>query len=363
MKPAIAALSDNQQISPPVEPTHLLMQWHITDKCNLRCRHCYQEDYREHGVDFAQLLGILDQYQMLLASLSKNGKRITSHINITGGEPFVRDDFLQLLKEIRARHIPFAILTNGLLIDRPTASFLKGLAPRFIQVSLEGSQARHDAIRGEGNYERVLHCLEILKKARIRTLVSFTASRHNFRDFPDVAEVCQRYGVSRLWSDRLIPAGNGKQVDDSALTPMETRAFFNLMSAQATKQKRWRKKATIAMFRALQFLVTGEKPYRCSAAHELITVMPDGTVLPCRRLPIPAGNLFETSLSSIYYRSKIFRNLRDPATLYSGCEACEFAERCRGGLRCLAYSITGNPFRADPGCWLSTDQCMTEDVF
>jgi radical SAM protein with 4Fe4S-binding SPASM domain len=267
----------------------------------------------------------------------------------------VRDDFLQLLKEIRARHIPFAILTNGLLIDRATASFLKGLAPRFIQVSLEGAQARHDVIRGEGNYERVLHCLEVLKKARIRTLVSFTASRQNFRDFPDVAEICQRYGVSRLWSDRLIPTGTVNQADASALTPKETQEFFNIMSAHVTKQKRWRKKSTIAMRRALQFLITGEKPYRCSAGHELITVMPDGTVLPCRRLPIPAGNLFETSLSTIYNESKVFRNLRDPATVYSGCEACEFAESCRGGLRCLAYSITGDPFRADPGCWQSTD--------
>jgi radical SAM protein with 4Fe4S-binding SPASM domain len=268
----------------------------------------------------------------------------------------VREDFLQLLKEIRTRRIPFAILTNGLLIDRATARFLKGLAPRFIQVSLEGSQARHDTIRGKGNYEQVLSCLKILRGAGIRTLVSFTAHRQNFREFPHVAEVCQRYGVSRLWSDRLIPTEAVNRADNEALSPEQTREFFKIISAQAAKRERWTKKGGIAMHRALQFLLSGEKPYRCNAGYGLITVMPDGTVLPCRRLPIPAGNIFETPLCRIYRESKIFNELRDPAMVCVGCESCEFSNSCRGGLRCLAYASMGDPFRADPGCWLATNR-------
>ncbi|MEJ2693009.1 MAG: radical SAM protein [Candidatus Thiodiazotropha sp.] len=356
MRSNTEAFCGNPQTTRHANPKHLLLQWHITDKCNLRCQHCYQDDYREQGVNFAQLIAILDQYEMLLASLGKKGKRLSGHINITGGEPFVREDFLHLLKEIRARRIPFAILTNGLLIDRATARFLKGLAPRFIQVSLEGSQARHDAIRGQGNYEQVLNCLRILRGAGIRTLVSFTAHRQNFRDFPHVAEVCQRYGVSRLWSDRLIPAGAANGSDSMALSPEETREFFTIMSSQAEKRKQWREKGGIMMHRALQFLLGGGNPYRCNAGHELITVMPDGTVFPCRRLPISAGNIFETSLCRIYRESTIFYKLRDPASACVGCETCEFSDSCRGGLRCLAYAGTGDPFRADPGCWRATNR-------
>jgi MoaA/NifB/PqqE/SkfB family radical SAM enzyme len=90
-------------------PARLLLQWHITDKCNLRCRHCYQDDYRRRGLAFGRLVGILDQYEMLLASLSEEaGRPVCGHINITGGEPFVREDFLQLLKEVRARQRPFS---------------------------------------------------------------------------------------------------------------------------------------------------------------------------------------------------------------------------------------------------------------
>jgi radical SAM protein with 4Fe4S-binding SPASM domain len=330
-------------------PSHLLLQWHITDKCNLRCQHCYQEHYRQSGPGFHQLLAILDQFEMLLSALSVGRKPVSGHINITGGEPFVRQDFLHLLKEIHGRGISFAILSNGLLIDRATARFVKSLKPRFIQVSLEGGQQRHDAIRGEGNYQQVLNSLQILKKAGIRTMVSFTAQRQNYHEFPEVAEVCERYGVSKLWSDRLIPMSATDEIDE-VLSPQETHEFFNIMSRQ--DGKKWGK-STVAMHRALQFLVSGGKPYQCTAGHSLVTVMPDGTVFPCRRLPVSAGNLFDTSLSRIYFDSELFINLRDPANICEGCEDCSHQSSCRGGLRCLAYAQTGDLFQADPGCWLA----------
>lgn len=339
----------------PLQPKRLLLQWHITNQCNLRCSHCYQDDYRKRSLEFHHLLGILDQYEILLAALGKNGKKISSQINITGGEPFIRNDFLQLLKEIQKRDIPFAILTNGTLIDRETAHFLKALSPKYIQLSLEGTQARHDAIRGSGNHLRVIETLKLLKKTGIQTMVSFTAHRYNFREFPGVADQCRLCGVTRLWSDRLIPLGAAVGGDMETLSPDETSEFFRIMAAESGKQ-RFMRKGGITMHRALQFLVTGGSSYRCSAGHELITVMPDGTVFPCRRLPISAGNLFRSSLTKIYLESKILQDLRDPARVVKGCETCIHAGECGGGLRCLAYALTGDPYRADPGCWLATQK-------
>ncbi len=335
-------------------PKHLLMQWHITDRCNLRCQHCYQEGYSDEGPDFAQMLGILDQYEILLAALGNGNRRIPGQINITGGEPFVRKDFLHLLREIRRRRIPFAILSNGSFIDQATASFLKALAPRFIQLSLEGTQIRHDTIRGDGDYARVLDSLRILKESGIRTLISFTAHRENFREFPEIADLCRRNGITRLWADRLIPLGAGDGGYTETLSPEETESFFQLMAAST--KRRWYKigDGAVSMRRALQFLVSGKQPYRCNAGYGLITVMPDGTVLPCRRLPIPAGNIFDTSLTNIYFESKVLQELRNPANTGKGCETCPHQTECSGGLRCLAYSMTGDPYRADPGCWLAT---------
>jgi radical SAM protein with 4Fe4S-binding SPASM domain len=115
---------------------------------------------------------------------------------------------------------------------------------------------------------------------------------------------------------------------------------------------RFGKGTEIALHRALQFL-GGGPAYHCTAGDTLITVMPDGTLYPCRRMPINAGNLHQTPLE-ILYDGPLFRQLRDPAVVASGCEKCTYEKLCRGGLRCLSHAVEGSLSIADPGCWLSS---------
>jgi radical SAM protein with 4Fe4S-binding SPASM domain len=105
------------------------------------------------------------------------------------------------------------------------------------------------------------------------------------------------------------------------------------------------------MGRALQFLVGGGHPYHCSAGDKLLTVEPNGDVSPCRRLPIRVGNVLQTSLLELYQENELLCALRDHERVARGCEDCAHARRCGGGLRCLAYALSGDPFAADPGCW------------
>ena len=80
-------------------PDSLLLQWHITERCNLRCAHCYQEGYAGIELPFEDLLAIMEQYKDLLSlwrSRRKN-RPVRGHITVTGGEPFVRTDFFDLL--------------------------------------------------------------------------------------------------------------------------------------------------------------------------------------------------------------------------------------------------------------------------
>ena len=81
-----------------------------------------------------------------------------------------------------------------------------------------------------------------------------------------------------------------------------------------------------------------------------MTVQPNGDLLPCRRLPIPVGNLMKTSLVDLYYDSELFRALR-AHRVSEGCQSCAYSAQCRGGLRCLSFAVTGDPFQGDPGCW------------
>ncbi len=342
-------------------PPGLLLQWHLTERCNLRCSHCYQETNLGEELGFQDLLRILEQYKDLLVQWRGNGSQIPvrGHITVTGGEPFIRRDFLDLLEIFsdNREHFSFAILTNGSFIDAAMARRLHKLNPTFVQVSIEGAQVTHDIIRGPGNFERTISALKYLVQERIDTFISFTAHRANFREFPEVARFGRRLKVSRVWADRLIPRGSGSALREQVLTPDETHEFFEIMNrARNEAASCWFGRTEIAMHRALQFLMAGGMPYHCSAGDTLITVQPNGDLYPCRRMPIRVGNLMETSLLELYYQSKLFCALRNRHRISDGCQDCFYAKLCRGGLKCLSYAETGDPFKADPGCWYASSE-------
>lgn len=70
-------------------------------------------------------------------------------------------------------------------------------------------------------------------------------------------------------------------------------------------------------------------------------------------MPIRVGNIMEAPLAKQYFENDLFKALRDPDRISHGCEKCFYAQKCSGGLKCLSYAITGSPFNADPGCWLT----------
>lgn len=321
-----------------------ILQVHVTERCNKKCAHCYQDETatRNSELTFDQLSSLIGSYEDVCRVRGWRGQ-----VTFAGGEPFIRSDFLPLLKEMtRWSSLRFAILTNGYHIDEQTAQQLREMNPAFIQISLEGGPHTHDQIRGEGDFLRCLKVLSILKRAGVRTLVSFTAHRDNFREFPIVAEHARQAGVNGLWADRLVPMGRGKGLD--TLSPQETRALFEIMRHEQLRTGA--DSATkIVMRRSLQFLCSGDPAYRCTAGKSLLAVLPNGTVYPCRRLPIELGNVLVTPLDQIFNAGKAIHDTP------SSCRQCEHFVRCNGGSRCIAYATHGRLSEVDPGCWFEPD--------
>lgn len=336
-------------------PCSLLLQWHLTERCNLGCTHCYQEGQAGAELGYSDWQEILDQFLDFLKSPLSQGKPpIRGHITLTGGEPFLLDDFFRLLETIAGYRdrLSFAILTNGTLIDRKAAKRLGKLRPGFVQLSLEGDAATHDRIRGTGNFKKTVAALKRLRRARIPALISFTAHPGNFETFPAVARVGRRMHVARVWADRLIPRGGGAGME--SLSPEQTRRFLRILQREQRKaEDAWFGRTRIAMHRALQFLAGGGHPYHCTAGETLVTVQPNGDLLPCRRMPLVVGNLLKTPLTELYQTSALFQKLRSPRAIPRGCRNCAHQETCRGGLKCLSYARYGDPFYPDPGCWLA----------
>ncbi len=88
----------------------------------------------------------------------------------------------------------------------------------------------------------------------------------------------------------------------------------------------------------------------CSIGLDGICILPDATVLACRRLPIPIGNLKRDSLEKIWFTSDLLWQIADKRNLNGKCNSCEFITRC-GGCRAIAYAYTGDYLATDPQCW------------
>ena len=316
------------------------LQWHITHRCNLRCTHCYQDDYTAFS-DRASLERVLGQYEDLLCAC-----RFRGHLNITGGEPLLHPDLFWLLEQAKRRGITTAVLTNGTLIGLQEARRLRGCGVQYVQISLDGTRGVHDAIRGRGSFEQAAQGIEALQSQGIFTSISFTAQRQNLGELKKLAALCRRYGADKLWFDRvLIPAGEDRE--RLSLTSDEYRRLCRTAA-------RLNRKGLVSCARALQFLPCREQfIYRCTAGSSLLALLADGTVMPCRRLPLPAGNITDSDLLTIYRESPVLQALR-AGKLPEGCRACRYADLCGGGSRCAAYARTGRWDLRDPDCPYNT---------
>lgn len=321
-----------------------ILQWHITHKCNLRCTHCYQEEYQS-DLTFHQIEKIFYDY---LEFLQKKGYR--GHINLTGGEPFLYSDLYSVLELLEKNGVTFGLLTNGTLLEKDNVEKLSKYEHlSFVQISLDGIRETHEAIRGKGSFEKSLKGLKLLHRYKITSMVSFTAHKKNYREMRQVIKIARKHRVKRFWTDRLIPIGNCEEI----LSTEEFLEFTKVLSKEAEKaKKRFWNKMTVHQNRALQFCGGGDNVYHCAAGNNLLTILANGDIVPCRRLPIVFGNVVEKPILQLYEQSEIIQSLNQ-RRIPKECECCYKAERCRGGLKCLTYAVTGELEKKDINCPIS----------
>jgi len=324
-----------------------VLQWHLSEVCNLKCLHCYQENHKPVSLEYEQLLNILDQYKNLLKK-----EKMFGHINLTGGEPLCSPHLFPLLEcfEKDKELYSFSILTNGTLITDEIAEKISKFHPEYVQVSLEGGKRTNDFIRGKGVYKKVANAIQLLKKYNIYVSLSFTATKMNYKEFPKVVKFAEKMGVDTVWSDRYIPLGTN--IDEKLMMNLEeTQEYLHLMHQEQIRLKRKKSRTEVAMYRALQFQMTNDYPYHCTAGDTLLTVMENGDLVPCRRMPIVVGNLLEQDMLSLYKTSKVLKNLQKDTTP-DDCKDCEHEESCMGGLKCLTYALFKDLNHKDVGCHL-----------
>ena len=325
-------------------------QWHLTERCNRRCRHCYHDDFASKGeLDDATLHEVARRLLQALEAWDRIGS-----VSLTGGEPWLRSGMvLELLDRFddsdRVAHVD--LLSNGTLLD---VAACKALAEkpvlRRVQVSMEGGTAKtHDSIRGEGSFGETERAVRRMKDAGLTVAVMMTVSRLNFTEVLDAVSRAGEWGVDVFSIDRFIPEGQARDLKEWVLEPTELRDLYVRLHERAIREPNPR----VLMYRPLFCLVDSESEHvgaMCSVGTNALTIMHEGTVYPCRRLPIPLGNILTDSLHEIWYSSPILWQARDPANLKGKCGDCEFVPVCRG-CRAMALAMRGDWLEEDPQCW------------
>jgi len=338
-------------------------QWHITNKCNLRCSHCYQDDYTNSSdMSLKELKNIANK---LFYALSKWGKK--GDTSITGGEPFVSKNLFPFLEYLDSSEeiSNLDILSNGTMITDEIAEKLKKFTKLDnIQISLDGSSPEtHDIIRGPGNFEKAIRGIKVLIRHGIDVKVMFTLQRCNMKDVLSLIGLAIKEKISGLTIERLVPMGSAKDMRDSILSPEELKDIFQSISDRADLEYEKGTQLRILKYRPLWINIDPSRakaefnttPYKelgaiCSIGLDGLTILPDATVLPCRRFPMPIGNLKRDSLEKIWFTSDLLWQIRDKHNLKGKCNSCEFIPRC-GGCRAMAYACTGDYLSEDSQCW------------
>ncbi len=312
--------------------------WEITLKCNLACRHCLSGAGKE-------MPGELDteQCRSLIRTFAEMK---VFQVNIGGGEPFIRPDFLDLLDYAHENQVVTCVSTNGLLVDQDLARRLARLKMLYLQISLDGATAEvNDAIRGKGTYRQILRAAEILAGHGVRFSLNTVLTRTNYPQLEDLRALAAGYGAE-LRVSRFRPSGRGKTSRaDLGPSPEQLEAFAD-----------WLEGHHLVRTGDSFFCLTSESRRRkgldmCGAAKMTCCIAPNGNVYPCAFLQEPeflAGNIGTHDFKLLWDTSPVFQHLRDLRV--DTCVTCGRFEQCRGGCPAMAFHTYHDLSMPDPEC-------------
>jgi len=251
------------------------------------------------------------------------------------------------------------MMTNGCLITKDRAKRASLLGISDIQVSLEGPPELHASIRGRGSFNTAAKGVEHLVAAANRVSANVTLSRLNVGKIEETVDVARAMGFNSIGFSRMVPCGRGKALLNHFLTPQELKSAYQKILSLNTPT------FEVVSGDPLAGALSGTKPLLgcnltlsgCSAGFSGVTITSDGSVMPCRRIGLVAGNLKKKSLRTIWASSRLLWQLRRKESYTGKCGRCSLWPSCRGCRAvAYAYSLTqGEPdlFADDPQCWVA----------
>lgn len=331
-----------------------LVALNLTKRCNLKCDHCYLDATTKMGggndeLTTEECFRLIDQIAQVNAG---------SLLVITGGEPLVRPDILEIARHAVEKRFMVVFGTNGMLIDDKMAKAMVGIGVMGVGISIDSlDSATHNAFRGLlGAWEGAMAGIEACKRNGLQFQVHFSAQPMNYKELPAVIDWSHDLGAKVLNVFFMVCTGRGEELTD--ITPSQYEEVLTYLVESQDKYQDMLVRARCAPhFKRLAYekdpnspitKATGYMGGGCLAGTNYARVTPNGDLTPCPYMPLSAGNIRDTSFVDLWENSEVFNSFRYPH-LKGKCGDCEYSEIC-GGCRARPYVDHGDAMDEDEWC-------------
>ena len=295
--------------------------WELTHRCNLDCVMCYNVRQDRPELSTAECLDVLEQ-------LAAAG---TLQLAFTGGEIFVRRDFLPIAQRARELGFALSLKTNGTLITPRLADAVAALAPVQVDLSLLGAtDATFDAIAGgRDTLRRVVAGVRLLRERGVRVKLNTLLLERNVAERQQMVELALELGAGYEQTFRVSLTDDGRA--RAGEQQLDREGMAGVMIADRTPPR--------------QREITPDAR-TCRVGMSGCLISPYGIVYPCIELRIPAGDLRQQRFADIWRDAPILRELRSRHTRANlpECRACPIAGCCEGRCAGLAWKEHGDPY-------------------
>ncbi len=284
----------------------------LTHECNMKCYYCYQRSFKKsRELELSQWKEILKQFK----------KAGALYITFSGGEPFLRCDFLEIISFAGKHDFALSIITNGLLINRDLANELKALNIMDIGVSLHAAnEYLHDRLSGvPGSFQTALNSIRLLVAAGIKVLIKHSVSNANFGEYLKLQNLAESEGCAFECDSTILPMHFG-EVSQYALSEEQHYTFLKEMHISPL--------SNCVIKSDLSVL-------HCDAGRSLCGIAPNGEVFPCIILPISLGNISATPFETIWHGDRAYQFRQKEEILDEACVNCSMNNACS---RCHAVA-------------------------
>lgn len=314
--------------------------WEITKNCNMNCLSCMAKKKAGNELSTSECKKIISQMPEM--NIQK--------VLFSGGEPLMRRDIFELIKETIQQGIHTVLCTNATPINEEVVAKLKNTGLRDLNIGLDGStKESYRKIRQNDSFEKVINAIKLLKKEDFELDLTCVASKANANEVGKVIDLAFELGANSITINNLFMKDNAIKNWDKL--KMNYNDYAKVVNTVLEKRKDYKKKLPIRTLR----LIKTSPLEPCGAAKSVAFIDPSGRMYPCSLL-VNNSNLnndLRTERIQNIFDSKYFNEVRNNIRNPKICTSCNKRDECGFGCRGFVQTFQNNFYKTDPLCNMS----------